>query len=149
MQHVGPPDVEVRPGSGETCPMRSADEWCPPEVKESELEREMLGTVANLEITAVESVSNLGQMDGDGYLGGEVCLFSCLTTVGKDKVKDIWQRPLFFPTFSYPKPRLPWYLRSSLESAFATELLAEVPKILSCLRVPSGHLAMLLAMSRQ
>ena len=39
------------------------------------------------ESEAVQIVSNLGQMDDDGYLGGEVCLFSCLSTVGKGKVQ--------------------------------------------------------------
>ena len=164
LQHVGPPDAEVKPGSSEPRPMRSADEWCelldiamtkgevekvlaeieealqlkksdgsfvfsksngrqklqnklkrakarstagPLEVKELEPEREMLevavedAEAGDQESEAVQIVSNLGQMDDDGYLGGEVCLFSCLSTVGKGKVQwDGWQRPPIFPTSS-------------------------------------------------
>ena len=150
LQHVGPPDAEVKPGSAEPRPMRSADEWCelldiamtkgevekvlaeieealqlkksdgsfvfsksngrpklqnklkrakarstagPLEVKEPEPEREMLevavedAEAGDQESEAVQIVSNLGQMDDDGYLGREVCLFSCLSTVGKGKVQ--------------------------------------------------------------
>lgn len=69
----------------------------PLEAKDPEPEREMLevapqtavedGEPGDQESEAVQIVSNLGQMDDDGYLGGEVYLFSCLTTVGKDKVQ--------------------------------------------------------------